>query len=431
MMLLLALVSAASAQVPTRGDVAVTSIGAQGVRAEALEATTAGLMLGERLRWEIASDWRVVADARLNVYPDDPDTPLDQSRVRTLGVTWEDPGVWMALGRHSVAHGGPRIVDGVQVLGRMGPWELGAWGGLAPDLFTTAPALRPGGGPILAWQQGRASWSVVGEVVGAEGGLDRAAVLAQARASFAPVLHLSGRLDAQLVDGAPALADGAVFVRLHPGDVFRLDTFYDAFSSLRYLQTQALDPAVQRFAERADAAGALTLVDEELIDPRLNHLVGTTARVRTPGQVGLRVEGRARVRHHEDPLNRYARVGPAVALVGLADDRLEVIADGYATWRDTGLGTEAGLITFVEVGRDRALAVDTSGRVLFNPAYGGEPGWYADGFVDWLAPGMVTMSAGLSWTYEPDPLLDDVGIGAFLRLQQTFRPRRGEPQPVL
>jgi hypothetical protein len=321
------------------------------------------------------------------------------------------------------------------VLARPGDWSIGAWGGLAPDLFTTRPMLRPGGGPILAYQRGWASWSVVGEVLGAEGGLDRAGVLALARAAFDFGFEVSGRLDAQLADaeGNVGLADGAVFTRITPTPTFRVDAFYDAFSSLRYQRTEALDPAVRRFAERVDSLGVADVVVDDQVDDSLNHLVGLTPRWRSPTDVALELSARARYRYHLDPLNRYWRVGPSIGLLGLLDDRLELYVDGYATDRDTGLAYDTGLTTFLELGRDRALALDTSGRLLLDPAYEGETGWYTDLFVDWLAPGNVVLVAGVSYTYEPDPVIDDVGIGAFVRAQQTFRPGRERPQitPVI
>lgn len=413
------------------GDVAVTSVGAQGVYDQGLATGDVDLLAAERLRWTLSDGSLAtvaLADARFTIDPvGDPDVagghdPWEQNRVRQLGVELVAPDWVVSLGRHPVYQGGPRLVDGVQVLGKRGVWRFGGWGGLAPDLFTTRPVLRPGGGPIVAVEGGMAQASLVGEVLGTTTGLDRVGLLAQTRVARTPTWELLGRLDLQLTDanGTFGLADGFVAGKVRPGAGLTFDALYDAYSSIRYLETQFLDPDLQRYAARAEALGLVDLTPEELVDPQLYHLVGGGAAWQGQGLVIPRVAVVGRYRHATLLDDRYARVGPQVGLIGLAD-RVDLYGDFVWSWRGSaGARDEVGLNVVVDPMADGRLTFDTSFRLLLDPLFEGRPGWYTDLFVDLAAVDSFVVVGGISATNEPTDV-SDAGLAGFLRVQHWLR----------
>ncbi len=416
---------AAAQAVPS--DQVVTSIGAQAALAPAIDQGDVDLLLGERVRWRLAElpsgSVTALLDARLTLDPQGTEDPWEQNRLRSAEARILS-GPWtFDLGRSAVWRGGPRLVDGLQARVKAGHLEVGAWGGAAPDLFTTRPEARFGGGPMVAFDRRAFSASAVGELLFAAGGLDRAAVLLLGGFSAAPVLELSGRLDLQLADaeGRLGLADGALEARSAPADGLRLHAIYDAFSTIRYLGTEALDPDVERWIERLQASGLSDAFVEDLADPRLYHLVGADGRWTGSGGPALpRFGAEARYRWHPDPELRYTRAGPSAALV---TDRAELTADLQLVLTEAqGLREDLGLSLLVEPTSDGALAIDTSARLLLEPAYEGTPGFYADLFVDWLAPAGFVLIAGASTIVEPLPVTDP-GFGAFVQVQHQVRHR--------
>jgi hypothetical protein len=405
-------------------DEALTYVGGQGAWTQSLAAGDADLLVGERARWGLADfgEARALALADLRVtFDPDAEARWDQSRLRALGVRIESPAFAVDVGRSAIWQGGPRLVDGVQARATNGDWTFGAWGGLAPDLFTTRPMLRPGGGPIVAWTRGRARASLVGEALFAGGGLDRAGLLALASLSGGPAFETNGRLDLQLADaeGRFGLSEGAVTARFRPSDDWRFLAGYDAYTSLRYLRTEGLDPDVRRFTERLDALGVQDAVLEDLYDPRAFHFASLDAQWQPAGGLPVpRVGLAARYRYHPDPALRYARIGPRAGWVA---DRIEVNAD--ATWlrTDAGPQEELGVQILVEPTSDGRLALDGSVRAIVPPgglSHG--PGAYGDLFVDWLAPGGFVVIAGASALWEPSDVAD-LGLAGFVRVQHRLR----------
>lgn len=422
-------------------DVLVTSLGAGGVRAEALDAGDLDLLLGQRVRYEAAEGATVHLDGRFTLDPDGA-TSWEESRVRALGVAFERPALTVLAGRAGLAHGGPRLVDGVQVLlhpDRGRTWSLGAWGGLVPDELTTAPLVRPGLGPIVGIERPAGSLTAVGEVVAGPVGLDRAGTFVQARAQSGRALRADGRVDWLFTDGEgrAGLVDGAAFVGLRPADALRVDLLYDAYSSLLYQARADLDPRVQRFAARIEEAGLGAGVVQDVVDPRLHHLLGATVRAEGDGALRPLAAVRGRARLHPDPVEQYARIGPQVGVGGLLGDRVELLADANVLWLEGHTQGDAGLTGILDLLADASATLDGSARVLVDPVgYGGRPGWYADLFVDALARTGTVVAAGGSWTAEPDDAVgEDVGWAAFVRVQQWFRPGAGaarrEPVPVV
>jgi hypothetical protein len=423
-------VAAGIADVDVTDDVAVTTVGAQAVYDRGLAAADVDPLVGERLRWTLADGARLLADARFTLDPSPGADAWEQSRVRTLGVELAG-GPWtVRLGRHAVAYGGPRIVDGAQLLHRDGALAVGAWGGLAPDPFTTRPALRGGGGPIIAYEQPLLQASAVGEVLATAAGVDRVGLLLQARVAPGSGADLTGRLDAQLGPaGAVGLADGTVSARWAPVRSVRLDALYDAYSSLRYLQTAALDPDVRRFANRLEALGLAPGISAELPDPSLYHLFGTGAAWQPAVAVAPRAAIVTRYRHHGRLEDRYAYVDPQLGVVGVAGGRLDATVDLAWTWHGAaGSREDLGLNLVLDPLSSGRAALDGSARLVVDPAYGGRPGWYADLFVDVLATDDAAVVAGVAATQEPVGV-PDLGLAGFVWIQHRLdrAPRRGQP----
>ncbi len=402
-------------------DVIQTTVGGQVTHSRALGASDVDVVFGERVRWSVSDVTRLWMDGMFT-YDTDSST-FERSRVRSLGITTETGPIQWALGRHPVRHGGPRLVDGIQGLYRDRGFEAGAWGGLAPDLFTTRPVLRPGGGPVLGYSKPGGQVTLVGEVTATEGGLDRASSLLSGRIRGGTAWDASGRVDWQLSDaaGASGLADASTFIQWRPADAFRVDVLADAWSSLRYRQSALLDPTVQRWVARTQP-----LVDplpgaEEALDPTVHGMVGLRPEVRA-GVTRVSVLGRYRPGAVEE---QFLRVQPMVRFTGIVDGRVDVMADANLVFLDTGLSASAGPTVLVELTPSRALWIDGSVRAVLDPSYEG-PGWYADAYIDWLGPAGLVLMAGAAYELEPVAELDDVGLTALVRAQHRFQRKRGD-----
>lgn len=411
-------------------DLSMTSIGASGTYAPAVEAGEFDLLLGQRLRWTLSDGVavsRALVDGRFTFDPLGEDLVRWQ-QLRQLGVSVEIGSWSLDVGRHPVRHGGPRLVDGVQGVVGLGEIELGVWGGLAPDLFTTIPRLRYGGGPIVAWTRSASQAALVGEVLAAEGGLDRVGLLATARHTVDRLLDASGRLDLELasVEGGPHLSDGQVLVIARPAEALRIDALYDVFSSYRYLQTEPLDPELQRFQGRLLQLGIDLGITQDVRDPSLNHLVGGGVRVQGTGdglQPRVGVDGRYRM--NPNPANRFARVHPQVALAGIPlAGALEVALDGNVIAADDSVRYDGGVLFLWEPGDDPRVLLDGSARWIVDEADYDGIGWYTDLFVDWITPLDVAVVAGASVVQEPYEGLPDLGVSGFLRITTYVRPSR-------
>lgn len=434
----LLLIGAALAAEPS--DISVTSVGAQSVQATSVGRFDPDLLLGQRLRWRLGNTpVTALANARFTIDPDGA-TTFEQSRVRTLGVAYSTPGLEVQVGRHALAYGGARLLDGVQVIGypegRRG-WGFGGWAGLQADPFTTRPVVRPGVGPVVTYESSVWTGSAVGELVLGAEGFDHAGAILQATGNFAPRFFVHGRIDYLFPAGtASGLSDGIASVTWKPTDALTFDVNYNAFSSIRYQTLGALDPAVQRFVTRTNELDLQNLIEEDTVDPTIKHLVGAQVRLR-PDTTGVRplVGLSTRYRHHRDEDERFLHVSPQVGLLGLAGNRLELLADADVIYTEQSWRGSGGAVAVFDVLPDGAVLLDASARVLVDPvAYDGQLGYYADLFVDALAPTDTVVSFGASWTLEPsDAVGNDAGWAAFLRLQQWIRHRRPstEPEPVL
>lgn len=415
---------------PEPSDLAVTSLGTSVVAVPTLGAADLDLLLGQRLRWgigKVADGYnRVWLDSRFTIDPLR-DVTLERTRVTRAGVELRRGKLTTDLGRSPVRYGGPRLVDGIQALVRAGDIQVGGWAGLAPDLFTTIPRLRPGFGPTVAWEKPRAQASLVGEVaLSPDFQLDRLASLAMVRGTVDRWLDLSARADVDWVsvDGPPRIADARALAIWRPTDSWRFDATYNAFSSLRYLQTEPLDPLIRRFQGRILANGIDLGIQQDFFDPTLNHLVGAGVRWADPPGLGaaFRAQLDGRYRYHPNPLNRFARVHTQLGVGEIpVGGALDLAVDGSLIEVNGGMQLDPGLIVVWEPTEDRSWALDSSGRLLLAPdAYEGF-GWYADLFADAVITRTWMVASGVSASREPDPDFDDLGVSAFVRLSAFVR----------
>lgn len=397
-------------------DVVQTTVGAQATYSESLANADVDAVVGERLRWSLSDVTRLWVDGQFTYDTDA--AQFERSRVRSLGLTTRTGSVQWWLGRHPVRYGGPRLVDGIQGVLTTGALEVGAWGGLAPDLFTTRPELRPGGGPILGLTAGPGQLTLVGEATTAEGGLDRASTLLTGRVQAGRRFDASGRVDWQLTDvtGASGLSDASLWTQWRPHDAFRVDAMGDAWSSLRYRRSALLDPTVQRWVERTQPLVDPLPGEDEALDPTVHAMVGVRPEL-TVADARLSVLTRYRPGAATE---QYARVQPLLRLPPIADGRLELAADANLVWLDTGLSASTGPTVLVELLADRSLWIDGSIRGVFDPAYV-STGMYADAFVDWLGPAGLVLMAGAAYELEPLAELNDAGLTALVRVQHRFR----------
>jgi hypothetical protein len=434
-------------------DVSVSTVGVQtwsdsSIR-EVQAPTDMDVLLSERLRWTLAGDLNspgtdVVAlvDGRFIVDPGPEERPIEWGYVRTLGVEILTEKWVVDVGRSQVYRGGPRLVDGVQAMYRPSDTvRVGVWAGLAPNLFTTVPQLRPGGGPIFSYATSKVQLSVVGEALGYDGGLDRVGVLTMGRVSLERTIDVSGRLDVEVVGplDAPRLVDGMLAVVGNPTPSLRLDALYDAFSSYRYLGSDAIDPSLNRFGQRLAQLGQQLNIVQDVRDPTLNHLVGGGVRFQ-PDVDGIapRLGLTARYRHHPLEENRYLRLNPQAGLVRIADT-IDVLADANYIQLNarpdqllpnqqeaTGEQIDGGVLVYVEP-PGSPVAIDASARaVMYADDYPGV-GFYGDLFLNIVSPelDLIFIAGGAAMT-ETD-ILDEqqsLGLQAFVQMTKYLRPPR-------
>jgi hypothetical protein len=400
------------------------------------------LVVAERMRW-VAFDGplttvTVLVDGRFGFQLLHRD-PIDGVRVRALGARVRVGGLTIDAGRFRVRHGGHRLVDGVQLVGDFGKgFELGFWSGAAPDPWTTAPAARFGGGPVVAWTHRMAQVHLVGELLGgpATQGLDRASALLTARVEPLPWLEARGRLDLQYGGRFQpvSLADGALLVDLTPLPTLDLGLFYDAYSSQAYLGSEQRNPRVSRFESRAVAQGLLddpTIPqDGDKLDPTVSHLFGLSARWRArPEQPAAApwVGGDVRYRHHAFEQRRYARGTLRGGVRGIRS-RLDLSAEATVLWWGGAVRGEAAILAWLEPDKGRWLALDASLRLGLEQSEDGRtvPSLYADLFVDLDLPAGLLLSAGYRFTSDLDLDRWNAAHAAMLRLSWRVRlPRPG------
>lgn len=416
------LVSAAWAQ----SDRSVSSVGVDGIWDAGATQGDVDLFVGERLRWTLregATTDRLLIDGDVTYDPVS-GYPLERLHVVALGIERASESLAIDVGRHPVAWGGPRLVDGAQVIATNGDWHYGGWGGLAPDLFTTLPQLRYGGGPTVAWLQSSRQLTAVGEVLFAQGALDRAGLLVAGRVAHDPKMETTARLDLQATETAMGLADAQAVVRYRPRDGVRYDASYEAYSSYRYLSSSDLDPTLIRFAERIEALGIDQGITQDMLDPTLYHAFGAGMRwdpdasahpVPTAG-----ISARARLAPESS--DQYGQLVGRLGMAGLAGNRLQVGLDVIGTLQGSEVADrydfygDFGLVATYEPHPDSAILFDATARLLSGP-YGLTR--YADCFVSWLSDGdrgpRLVVDVGVFGEAGDDEEFVDAAGGGFVR----------------
>ncbi len=436
--------SAALAQTVPASDVSITSVGMQTVTSASVgpdngaENADFDMLIAQRLRWTLGESaggttTRALADARFTFDPsagfNGDAQNFEITNLRQLGVEVNGSAFTLDVGRHPVFRGGPRLVDGIQALARPSSTvDVGVWAGLAPSLFDTDFRLRPGAGPVLAFTGSRAQASLVGEVLLFDGALDRAGVLAMGRVSTNRLLEVSGRLDLQLAsaDGGPRLSDAQIYTILAPSSSVRFDALYNAFSSYQYLSSADLDPEQQRFDLRLQEIQGVNVLDVQP-DPTVNHLFGASTRLEAnPDGASPRFETLFRYRQTPEEANRYLRLSPTLGAVRLAG-RLDLLLNANWLKVEETSQFDAGLVSYVDL--TDVIALDTSIRALSVPDDYDGLGWYADLYLNVIAPEAdLLLLTGVGLTSEPDLDQGDGEYNFFLRLSKYLRPpRRSAP----
>ena len=421
-MIVLLLVSRAWAQ----SDRSMSSVGVDGMWDAGAVEGDVDLFVGQRLRWtfhEGATTDRLLADVSVTYDPVSA-APLERLNLVALGLERASESLVVDVGRHPVAWGGPRLVDGAQVIATNGDWRYGGWGGLAPDLFTTLPQLRYGGGPTVAWLQSSRQLSAVGEVLFAQGVFDRAGLLVVGRVAQDPEMEATARLDLQATTSAIGLADGSVGVRYRPRDGVRYDASYEAYSSYRYLSSSDLDPTIVRFAERIEALGIEEGIEQDALDDTVYHQLG--AGVRWDPDASAHAAPTAgfqgRARYAPLPEDRYGQLSGTLGLAGLVEGRLELALEGSATVRGTDTGAtvdlygDLGVVATYEPQPDSVLLLDASVRLLTSPAGLSR---YGDLYLSWLSSAergpRPVLDVGVFGEAGDDEDFVDSAVGGFVR----------------
>lgn len=351
---------------------------------------------------------------------------VDRARVRALGLRFKLDKVLLDVGRFTPKGGGIRLVDGVQVLGDVGHGvSVGAWAGLGPDPWSTLPALRFGGGPVLAWSDKHGEASLLGEVLATPDGLDRVSGVARGRVELGRVAEVSGLVDLQAggKDAPVRLSDATALVRLDPHPDVRLDLMYDAWSSLSYLVSSSRDPSLTRFAARSVALADDPWIAQDTLDPTVYHLAGVTAAwdhaLQQDSATHLRLTLEGRYRHHTQVDRRYARAGLRADLTGLAAGRVDVGVGERFLWWEGHPGSDSTASVWAQLDPGGVAALDVSAQLVVQPLDGATqwaPSLYADAFVDVMAMKGLTVSAGYAFGNALDLDRWDTSHSALLQL---------------
>ena len=412
----LLLVSTAWAQ----SDRSVSAVGVDGIWDAAATQGDVDLFVGQRLRWTLregVTTDRLLLDGSVTYDPVSP-APLERLNLVALGLERASESLVVDVGRHPVAWGGPRLVDGAQVIARNGDWHYGGWGGLAPDLFTTLPQLRYGGGPTVAWLQSSRQLSAVGELLFAQGAFDRAGLLVVGRVAQDPQMEATARLDLQATETAIGVADAQAVARYRPRDGVRYDASYEAYSSYRYLSSSDLDPTIVRFAERIEALGIEQGIEQDQLDDTVYHQLGAGARWDPDASAHAAPTAaiRGRARYAPDPEDRYGQLSGALGVAGLVDNRLEVGLEVIATVRGDGFYGDVGVVATYEPQPDSMVVLDGSVRLLTSPAGLTR---YGDLYLSWLSDAehgpRPVLDVGLFGEAGDDEEFVDSAVGGFVR----------------
>ena len=130
-----------------------------------------------------------------------------------------------------------------------------------------------------------------------------------------------------------------------------------------------------------------------------------------------------RVRYHPEPERRFTRAYVTAGLLAWGGD-LELAADVNAFTYGGKPQGDVGVRAAVWPLPSGALGLDSSFRVVSNPAFDGRPGFYADLFVDARMSRATLLIVGVAGSSQPEPGFVDVGYTGFVRLATRLRRTR-------
>lgn len=404
-----------------------------------------------------AHDLRAMLDLRLGVdriggkafgiaadgdlFFDIDDTTFRTYRLLDLNVHFApgDGPLTLTLGRQRVADSTEELVDGVGVRVALGKGvTLGGYGGLIPDPFTTLASVSTyGGGLVLGVTTARFRLGTAAGVAGRAEGFDHGYASVSAMAMPHTAISLYGRAKLQLFAEAPSagIADAIAAVSVRPWKVLRIRGSYNAYSSERYVSLLERNPALSRFAARAEDLALLDEVPNDQLDRTLYHAVGADVDLRS-AEKHVWVGGRYRHRFAPDPDDHYLLAEGHGGPVDLGKGGASIRLAGrflHAGGRDIGQG-ELGLETPLLQRR-----LDLGVYALFS----GSPspiaderatiGVYGDLFVTaWLGKGWsLAGAARVGW--EDTPASSAVTVDGLLKLQTRFGSARRSypPRPAI
>jgi len=328
------------------------------------------------------------------------------------------------------------LVDGVGMRADLGKgFHLGGYGGLIPDPFTTLASVETGGGgAVFGFWAPRFRFETATGFSARSVGFDHGYASLSAMGMPVPAVSIYGRAKMQGFSGTPAFGVADLFagLSLKPARILRIRALYNGYSSERYVDLADRDPALSRFAARAEGLDLLNEVPNDTLDPTLYHQLGADVDLRNGerhGAIGVRY----RYRFAPDPEDHYLRADLHGGLVNLGRGGADLIATGrfiHASGRDIGQA-ELGLETPMFQRK-----VDLGAYLMFSgsPAISGENwhtiGVYGDLFVSlWLGKGWsVAAAARVGW--EDNPAASAVIVDGLLKVTNRFRGKPGRKASV-
>ncbi|MCO4768679.1 MAG: hypothetical protein KDA24_01520 [Deltaproteobacteria bacterium] len=333
---------------------------------------------------------------------------VDRLRIRALGVRLETPKWRAELGRSAVIDGGWRLVDGVQFLARpKGFFEVGGWLGEMPDIWTTSPAPRFGGGPILRWRGRMVQVGFVGEVGGGAQGIDRLAGRLTGRFEFKKLIDVAGRMEIEAGgQGAPVrfseLGLGTTFT---PVKVLRVRVGWSMHAGHSWLQGVQRDPSLVRWWQRTTGAAPTAPTPWDLAtDGPTHQILGSVQLKPLVGEVPLRFALRARYNHRTVERERSARVTLEGGAYSLGGGRLDLLATGGALRWSGRWRAELGLRGWLAPDPSGPLSIEAEVRMWVGANEHGTvvPTVATDLWLDVLTPIGVTVAAGYRFDNDLD-----------------------------
>jgi len=401
----------------------------------AFPSNAADARLSTDLRLDAANLGRKPIGIRLDgdFYFDADDVLMRTYRVQDLNL-WLRPArgrVRLTLGRQRVSDHTEELVDGIGVRADLGRgFTLGGYGGLAPDPFTTLLSVKTGGGGLLfGYASHRFRAELASGLTGRSAGVDHSFVNAAVYATPAKALSLYGRAKLQGLSTSPGLAHAFTGITIRPARVFRIGLLYNAYSSEAYLDLVERDPALSRFAARADSLDLLSDVPNDQLDPAVYHQAGAHLDLRD-GERHVAIGTRFRYRFVTEPDDRYLVAELHGGAIDLGKGLAAIRASGRyirSSGRDTGQG-EVGLETPVFKRRlDLAVYAMFSG----SPAIDGEDrdtvGVYGDLFLSARLGKGWSLGTAVRVGWEDSPIASEATVDGLLKVTYRFRRVWNEP----